>query len=307
MPASTDQSGRPHLVARLLAAVSRRQNPLDRLSKRELEIDDTIIRAHELRRPAPEGSAQSDRPTFVLIHGLGLSSQYFVPLAEHLADHGRVLLFDLPGFAGLPKPDRPLEIADHARILRRALDALDVPGEPVLIGHSMGSQVVVELLAADPEYARYAMLLAPVLNPTDRRLRNVSWRFVQSAIWENPLNTLLAIASYVRCPPGWIADTLPRVLAYPMVERLDGLPTRIAIVGGRHDHISSHAWQKTLIESLTGAEVITLPHAAHAMVVDHAERLASVALRLIDLERHGGDGTDAVDGTKDGKGDQAWT
>jgi pimeloyl-ACP methyl ester carboxylesterase len=261
----------------------RRSNPLERLAKRELEIDDVVIRAHELWRLDPDQAAQPDLPTFVLVHGLGVSSRYFVPLAELLADHGRVVLFDLPGFGGLPEPERPLEIADYAQIVRRALEALDVPGDPLLIGHSMGCQVVVEVLAADHGFARRAVLLAPVINPKERALRQVIGRFLQSAVWENPVHTAVAVTAYVQCPPGWWAGTLPRVLAYPIAERLTHLPTRLLIVGGGHDHLSPPSWQVSLTRSLPRAEVVTLPRAAHAMVVDHAREIADQVLRLVGL------------------------
>ncbi len=47
--------------------------------------------------PPPRAGA----PATLLVHGLGLSGRYFVPLAERLAAHGRtVLVPDLPGNAG---------------------------------------------------------------------------------------------------------------------------------------------------------------------------------------------------------------
>ncbi|MBP8920089.1 MAG: alpha/beta fold hydrolase [Micropruina sp.] len=276
----------------------RRGNPLERLAKHELEVDGIAIRAHELWDLEPGQAVQPDLPTFVLLHGLGVSSRYFVPLAEELYEHGRVVLFDLPGFAGLPQPERPLEIADYARVVRGALESLQVPGAPVLIGHSMGTQVVVEMLASDPDYAEYAVLLAPVLNPDERALWQVAWRFVQSALWENPLNTAVGMTAYLRCPAGWFAETVPRVLAYPMLRRLAGVRTTLMVVGGRRDYLSTRMWQESLIAELTGAEVVTLPRAAHAMVVDHADALAGEVLRLVGLaegEPVAGDSDDRPD------------
>lgn len=137
-----------------------------------------------------------------------------------------------------------------------------------------------------------------MLNPDERALWQVAWRFVQSALWENPLNTAVAMTAYLRCPPGWFAETVPRVLAYPMLRRLAGVRTTLMVVGGRRDYLSTRMWQESLIAELTGAEVVTLPRAAHAMVVDHADALAGEVLRLVGLaegEPVAGDSDDRPD------------
>src|SRR3982751_3353809 len=55
--------------------------------------------------------------TFVLVHGIGVSSRYFQPLASELARRGRVFLVDLPGYGAAPNPRRDVSLADHAGVL----------------------------------------------------------------------------------------------------------------------------------------------------------------------------------------------
>ena len=54
-----------------------------------------------------------DRP-FVLVPGIGVSSNYFERLAPNLNRFGPVHALDLPGFAGVPHPESALSIRGYA-------------------------------------------------------------------------------------------------------------------------------------------------------------------------------------------------
>lgn len=103
-----------------------------------------------LRRfPLRSGTAAGGRPV-VLVHGLGTSSRYFRPVAAELAKHSPVYIVDLPGYGSAPNPRRDVSIADHAGVLARFLTAERIEN-PVLVGHSMGTQVVTRLAFDHPE------------------------------------------------------------------------------------------------------------------------------------------------------------
>lgn len=266
----------------------RRQNPLKRMSVQELEVDGARLRLHELAPVDAQGVPLPGRPVFVLVHGLGVSSRYFVPLSELLAVHGRVVLLDLPGFAGLPRPARAFSIPDFADVTRKALNLLAV-ADPVLVGHSMGAQVVVELAASQPAYSSAVVLVGPVVNPAERKLPLLALRFLQSAVKESGLNALVAASQYVACGPTWFRDTVPAVLAYPIEERIRRLRARVVLISGDGDHVSPPSWRRELATDLTSARTVTINGAAHGVVFDHAPLLAGEILALVgiaaDVER----------------------
>jgi pimeloyl-ACP methyl ester carboxylesterase len=86
---------------------------------------------------------------FVLVHGVGTSHRYFARLHDELARDADTVSVDLPGFGGVAKPDHVLEVAETASGLAQVLDALGA-GPYILVGHSMGTQWVVELAAKLP-------------------------------------------------------------------------------------------------------------------------------------------------------------
>src|SRR5205814_6464226 len=66
----------------------------------------------------------------VLVHGLAVSSRYFVPLAERLVVRRRVLAPDLPGYGRSGSPPRALGIEELAKALTEWLDLVGLDRAP---------------------------------------------------------------------------------------------------------------------------------------------------------------------------------
>ncbi|MCW1043223.1 alpha/beta hydrolase, partial [Streptococcus anginosus] len=86
-----------------------------------------------------------------------------VPLAQLLVEHGDVITLDLPGFGDTTRPPHPLSIAGFAAAAHKIMRFEDVKN-PVMLGHSMGAQVVTEMAARDPEWINRILLIGPPVN-----------------------------------------------------------------------------------------------------------------------------------------------
>ncbi|WP_412080407.1 alpha/beta hydrolase [Streptomyces sp. SCL15-6] len=113
----------------------------------------------------------SGAPTVVLVHGLGLSGRYFVPLARRLAARGfTVLVPDLPGNA------RSRAVVRRMPDVVRTADALArwhrrlVPGPSLLVANSVGCQVAAALTYRHPSLSHRLVILGPALTPGGVRL-----------------------------------------------------------------------------------------------------------------------------------------
>jgi len=84
------------------------------------------------------------RPTIVMLHGAQSDHSVWILQSRYLAHHGwPVLAFDLPGHGrseGLAAP----RVEDIAVAVGAALDTID-PGPILVVGHSMGSLIALEL------------------------------------------------------------------------------------------------------------------------------------------------------------------
>lgn len=266
-----------------LNAWSRRKIPDPVISVRALRVDGqrVFVRTYRVTRDTtgrPLGARGV--PVIVLVHGIGVSARYFIPLANALADFADVLMLDLPGFSTLPVPERRLGIEGFAEALRAVIDVEGVT-DPVILGHSMGAQVVVEALAGQPDLAGRVMLLGPPVNAAERSLLRVGARFIQSSLLEPFRVGMVAIPAYIMCGPHWFAEVLPAMLTFPVEERLALTHPLTVLVRGEHDYVAPDCWLRRLAESSGGpAELHTVEHAAHSVMYRHHDVIAH---RLIQL------------------------
>jgi len=258
------------------------------------------VRVHYL--PGPHGvptpfGHNSQDPDFVLVHGIGVSSRYFLPLAEKLSRIGDVYLMDLPGFASLPRPRTPLTIQDFAMSLDGIVGSLHLEN-PVFVGHSMGAQVVTELLVLGKQASKIvheagAVLVGPPVNAAERRLRTQLVRFAQSSRHESNEVRRLATNAYLACGVDWFATVVPSMMAYPIEERIRLLPCPVTFLRGEYDEVAPQAWIDFLGRE-AGADVdderagscthVTVHGAAHSVIYDHDEDVYNAVMHL--LEHH---------------------
>ncbi len=106
----------------------------------------------------------------VLLHGNGARAEDFVAcgLMGQLAANHRVIAFDRPGFGHSNRPGMRLWTPKaQARLLAKACLALNVIN-PVVVGHSMGTQTAFEM-AIDPSYSvRGVVVISGYYFPTPR-------------------------------------------------------------------------------------------------------------------------------------------
>lgn len=274
---------------------TRKDDPLDRLSAELVKVDGCWVRIFRKaysgpgappgdRFPglSPAGTAEApERPTFVLIHGIGVSSHYFVNLSEDLARLGDVFLIDLPGFANLPQPPEVLSIAGFAAIVHDVLTAHGVH-RPVIVGHSMGAQVVTELLARAPGYAERAVLIGPPVNDAERNVARQLTRFVQSSLHETRSLRLIAIRAYLQCGLAWFVDVLPQMMRYPIEERIQLVTEPTLLVRGEFDYVAPTPW----LQRLGARNPQVVAGAAHSVIYAHDREVFELISDFVADEAH---------------------
>lgn len=101
-------------------------------------------------------------PPLVLVHGFTDTSRSFSLLAPHLSGR-RLIMPDLRGH-GASQAGRGFGIADFADDVAGLIRRLRLE-RPVVVGHSLGGMVAMQLAARHPELVGGLALLATTLNP----------------------------------------------------------------------------------------------------------------------------------------------
>lgn len=282
----------PSLLRRLLG---RRRRRVTTTAETEVTVQrvpwrDTYARVSTVGRTG-------DR-SFVLVPGIGVSSNYFERLAAHLNDYGPVHALDLPGFGGVPHPKAGrMSIGDYADLVGQVIDELGLV-DPVLVGHSMGTQVVADLAARYPDgfagpggrpaaQLSSIVLLGPVLSPDQRTLRKAALNFVRAALREPPRVAVLALQAYLLCGVRWFSRVLPEMMHFPIEEALPRIRANTLVISGKLDTLCPSDWIDEVMSLLPSARVEIIEEAAHSVMHAHADTVA--ALSVAHLHRPGTD------------------
>lgn len=218
-------------------------------------------------------------PRFVLIHGLGMSGRYMLPTARLLASAGPVYLPDLPGFGRSGKPAAALTIPQLADALEEWLRAQRIEA-PVLIGNSLGAQVIADLAVRHPASLDRAVLVAPTIDPDARRVSTQVLRLLADIPREPAALYPIALGDYFRAGFGRVLQTLRQALEDPVVRKLPQVRCPVLVVRGGRDRIVPAAWVEQAVRLIPQATLVTIPHAAHAVNFNSPECLVAEVLNF---------------------------
>lgn len=221
------------------------------------------------------------KKTIVLIHGIGVSSAYFMPLAQELAGNYTVIALDLPGYGKAPKPAEPLTIEQLARITRSFLQKHHITS-PIMIGHSMGCQVIARLNKEAPGYVNKMVLLAPTVNCKERSIIKQSLRLIQDTFLESPIVNYVIFSDYLRMGIPRYLQTSRWMVDDHIDEALTGNLTPTLIIRGTNDYIVPHEWVALLRELSRHHSLVEITDAPHALHYKYAKKTASVCQDFIE-------------------------
>lgn len=146
-------------------------------------------------------SGATDALPILMLHGWASSGRMWFSLPEHLFTNVRLIAPDLPGHGHSSKPEADwYSIPNFRHIVTGLAAQLDIE-KPVLVGHSMGGTVALDVLLNETDFARAGVLINPVISgrdlpfPSDRgafllgtalRLGRVLWPPVSNLIQRLP-------------------------------------------------------------------------------------------------------------------------
>lgn len=214
-------------------------------------------------------------PDVVLIHGLGASSRYFTPLANILARKYRVIVPELPGHGKNLDDGRPVTVARFAHEVALALRELKVE-KAIVLGHSMGAQVSIELARTWPTLVKHLLVAAPSVYDREATLFRQARRLIQD--FPHELNSVKAIllVDYLRCGIPWWAKSCEQMLGYSTIDLLKTVTCPIDVLCGTRDPLSPPEFGVRLIAGIERAKLTIMKQGAHGFNFSHAPEIARI-------------------------------
>jgi pimeloyl-ACP methyl ester carboxylesterase len=243
----------------------------------EVEFDSTQLSIHSLW--SAEGPVEA--APVVFLPGLGASAATVLPTARLLDCPRDLHLVDLPGLGGSDKPQTALDVDDLADIVVSWLRVLG-DGPVALVGHSLGSQVAIDLAVRRPDLVERLALVSPTVDPAADTLAKQLARLALDGLREPPSLITLLARDYLRAGLGSVLD-IGRAAVRDQVERkLPRLGTPTLVVRGGRDPLVPAAWADEVCRLVPHARLVVVPQATHAVPYSAPAELARALREFLD-------------------------
>jgi pimeloyl-ACP methyl ester carboxylesterase len=220
-------------------------------------------------------------PVLVFLHGIGVSSRYFLPTAGRLAERCTVYAPDLPGF-GL---SAPLGVRPTVRRLADAFEAwLDAAGLEVphaVVANSFGCQLVADFAARRPERVARLVLVGPTIDRQARSLGRQAARLALDSVRE-PVGLLaLETFDYVQHIRKSGIGAFVEMVRDSVERKLSLVRAPTLVVRGDRDPIVPRTWAEEVAATLPRGRLVEVSGAAHAVNYNAPDALTRLTLDFL--------------------------
>ncbi|GAB2844091.1 alpha/beta fold hydrolase [Microbacterium insulae] len=221
----------------------------------------------------------SGRPVYVLIHGLGMGRSVFADLVAHLDDTAEVITMDLPGYGEAPPPPRVLTMQRTADLVAAYLRAH--VGEPaVVVGHSMGAQIALEVAARHPGAVSRLVLVGPTVDPRARTALGQIGRLLCDIAVESPRVIAIGAREYLRAGPR-LRGKFRATLAHRPEDVLPQVAAPTLVLRGEHDVVAPREWCERIVETLPDGRLAEVAGHGHETMIRDAAPAAALIREFV--------------------------
>jgi pimeloyl-ACP methyl ester carboxylesterase len=225
---------------------------------------------------------REDGPVVVLVHGVGVSGRYLLPIAGRLAARCRVYVPDLPGFGRSGRLRGRATQQAFVEVLRAWLDAASLDHVDILIANSFGCQLAVELAAGDRMRVSRLVLVGPTVDPAARSATRQALRLVLDLVHEPVALWLLQAVDYTLHVAKSGLSAFAAMLRHPVELALPHVQVPTLVVRGERDRIVPHDWAVEVANLLPHGRLVEVDGAPHAVNYAAPDALAEIICELLD-------------------------
>lgn len=254
------------------------------------------------------GDKQGGRPPVLLIHGVGLRAESWLPQIDALTASHSVFAIDLPGLGESPRFNDPASVlSDYTAAVGNFIEtAIHQPA--IVIGHSLGALISIDLAVNHPSSCRAIAPLNGIFDRTPDALAAVQARAralqeTVDADWDMALVTAPVARWFGDNPTGrdfemaalctaWLEanDHAGYAAAYsafanttgPAAADLAAIRMPDLFLTGKLDPNSTPAMTEEMASHVAGAEAIVVPKAAHMTGLTHPDEVNTALLSFLD-------------------------
>lgn len=222
-------------------------------------------------------------PPIILIHGFAVSGNYMIPLAKQLSSFATVYAPDFPGYGKSSHPPDVLSLTEMADTLTKWMEEMEI-SKAVLLGNSLGCQIIVDFALRYPDKLTHAILVGPTIDVHERSFFKQTLRLFHDMFYEPLSYYPIALKDSITIGIRRIIKTGKYALHDPLRLQLPRVKVPVLVVRGGRDPLVPQLWAEEVVSLLPQAELVIVPGAGHVVNFNSPDILSQEVKRF--LQKH---------------------
>lgn len=229
------------------------------------------------------------RPILLLIHGAAGSHLDWPPQLRVIQEIGSCAL-DLPGHGRSARPGRASvgDYADDVMLLAEKLDLKDI----VLVGHSMGGAIALEIALRKPPAVTGLILVSTGarLKVNDKLLDLVTGnhdeavQLITGMAWGQDAPATIVERGHalmLECDPSAVEMDYQACNEFDVMTRLGSVTVPTLVLTGDQDRLTPTKYGQYLAENIPGAEFAQIDDAGHMLAQEQPVEVAEAIMEFV--------------------------
>lgn len=232
-----------------------------------------------------KGTDSGRGPVALLLHGWGGDHKTIVDLKSALPGH-RIIAPDLPGFGGSQPPGEAWGIERYGEFIIDLLHKLNVKQTDILVGHSFGGRIALDLVGNGRATPNQLILLASHGLQERRTLGSrllglaANLSHVLPAAWRTAVGRRFRSEDY-QATTGVMSQVFLNVIAQDATQAASRIQTKTLLIYGLDDKTTPPDMGRRFNRLIVGSRLELVEGAGHYVHLDQPERVAKLIKEFI--------------------------
>ena len=247
----------------------------------QIVVDDVLLN-YEVVNP---GKAN----TVVVVHGWGHKAEVWLTTVNLMSKDWRYVLLDLPGFGQSSFIQGAANVPEYSILIKDFLSKLKI-FKPVLIGHSFGGQIGLDLALHSPNLLKKLILVSPAgvrKKTSKQKIKVFIFKKFKSVKKVLPNRLVELLLEWVSSSDYYYAseehrEILKKITSYDLSEKLDKIKVPTRIVWGDKDEIIPFMG-KRMVDQMKDAELYVMYGLGHSPHIRSPKELARMLTDRLEI------------------------
>ncbi len=217
----------------------------------------------------------------VLLHGWGQNIEMMKPLGDHLADHYRITIIDLPGFGLSKEPVYAYTIFDYTETVHELLKELKI-SNPIMMGHSFGGRIAI-VYASKYKVNKLVLFGSPCVRHEYKSFKQSIYKTLKKVKIFNPIVNIMkkhvGSEDYRNATP-LMREILVKTVNQDLSEYAKKIKCSTLLIWGDSDQAVPVSEAKELDDLLSDSALIVL-HGTHYCYLENLNQVVNIIYNFI--------------------------